>query len=121
MSGVQTYHLEYTVDGWVNPASPQHSGDELYWNVIGNGWEIPISGVSVQVTGPGAGRSGATGSSLSTRIGSTPGNVPAGHPVTAVSWSPTGTTFCVNAALSPPVVTPSHGSVEPKGPCDGVT
>src|SRR5665647_3588697 len=55
MSGVQTYHLEYTVDGWVNPASPQHSGDELYWNVIGNGWEIPISGVSVQVTGLGAG------------------------------------------------------------------
>src|SRR5674476_51323 len=54
VSGVQTYHLEYTVDGWVNPASPQHSGDELYWNVIGNGWEIPISGVSVQVTGPGA-------------------------------------------------------------------
>ena len=54
VSGVQTYHLEYTVDGWVNPASPQHSGDELYWNVIGSGWEIPISGVSVQVTGPGA-------------------------------------------------------------------
>lgn len=54
VSGVQTYHLEYTVDGWVNPASPQHSGDELYWNVIGSGWEVPISDVSVQVTGPGA-------------------------------------------------------------------
>src|SRR5450756_1000534 len=33
---------------------PQHSGDELYWNVIGNGWEVPTSGVTVRVTGPGA-------------------------------------------------------------------
>ena len=52
ISGVHTYHVEYTVDGWLNPASPEHSGDELYWNVIGPGWEIPISGVTVQVTGP---------------------------------------------------------------------
>lgn len=54
VSGVQTYHVEYTVDGLVNPANAQHSGDELYWNVIGAGWEIPLGGLSVQVTGPAA-------------------------------------------------------------------
>src|SRR5665647_2282954 len=54
VSGVQTYRVEYTVDGWVNPASPQHSGDELYWNVIGSGWEVPSSGVTGHLTGPDA-------------------------------------------------------------------
>ncbi|MEZ0447360.1 DUF2207 domain-containing protein [Cellulomonas sp. ICMP 17802] len=54
ISGVQTYHVQYTVDGLVNPANSQHSGDELYWNVIGAGWEIPLGGLSVQVTGPAA-------------------------------------------------------------------
>ncbi|UZN04626.1 DUF2207 domain-containing protein [Cellulomonas sp. S1-8] len=52
VSGVQTYRVELTVDGWLNPANAQHSGDELYWNVIGAGWEIPLSDVSVTVTGP---------------------------------------------------------------------
>ncbi|GAA3815362.1 DUF2207 domain-containing protein [Cellulomonas soli] len=51
VQGVQTYRIAYTVDGWVNPANEQHSGDELYWDVIGS-WDIPISGLSVQVTGP---------------------------------------------------------------------
>lgn len=54
VSGVQTYHVEYTVDGLVNPANAQHSGDELYWNVIGAGWEIPLGDLSVEVTGPAA-------------------------------------------------------------------
>ncbi|WP_051274507.1 DUF2207 domain-containing protein [Cellulomonas sp. URHD0024] len=54
VSGVQTYHVQFLVDGWVNPANPQHSGDELYWNVIGPGWEVPIGAVTVQVTGPAA-------------------------------------------------------------------
>ncbi|WP_448059626.1 DUF2207 domain-containing protein [Cellulomonas hominis] len=52
VSGVQTYSVSYTVDGWVNPSSPDHSGDELFWNVIGNGWTIPLSNLAVQVTGP---------------------------------------------------------------------
>lgn len=52
VSGVQTYVVRFTVDGWLNPANAQHSGDELYWNVIGPGWEIPLSGLSVVVTGP---------------------------------------------------------------------
>jgi len=58
VSGVQTYRIELTVDGWINPANAQHSGDELYWNVIGPGWEIPLSHLTVTVTGP-AGVQGA--------------------------------------------------------------
>ena len=56
VSGVQTYRIEYTVDGLLNPANAQHSGDELYWNVIGAGWEIPLGDLSVAVDGPGRGR-----------------------------------------------------------------
>ncbi|WP_421732949.1 DUF2207 domain-containing protein [Cellulomonas sp.] len=52
VSGVQTYHVEYTADGLLNPANAQHSGDELYWNVIGAGWEIPLGDLSVAVDGP---------------------------------------------------------------------
>ncbi len=54
VSGTQTYRVTYTVDGWVNPASHDHSGDELYWNVIGDAWEIPLSAVTVRVHGPAA-------------------------------------------------------------------
>lgn len=52
VSGAQRYVVSYTVDGWVNPANAQHSGDELNWNVIGNGWEVPLSRLSLVVTGP---------------------------------------------------------------------
>ena len=52
VSGVQTYRVSYTVDGLLNPANEQHSGDELYWNVIGAGWEIPLGDLSVSVQGP---------------------------------------------------------------------
>ena len=54
VSGVQTYRIEYTADGLLNPANAQHSGDELYWNVIGAGWEIPLGDITVAVTGPAA-------------------------------------------------------------------
>jgi uncharacterized membrane protein YgcG len=52
ISGTQTYCVSYTVKGLVNPANPEHSGDELYWNVIGSGWEVPLDDISVTVTGP---------------------------------------------------------------------
>jgi len=54
VSGVQTYTVSYTVDGWVNPVNAKHSGDELYWNVIGSDWVIPISRLTLKVTGPSA-------------------------------------------------------------------
>ncbi len=52
VSGVQRYVVTYRVDGWINPAGAQYSGDELYWNVIGTGWTVPLSRLSVHVTGP---------------------------------------------------------------------
>ena len=52
VSGVQTYRITMSVDGWINPSNAQHSGDELYWNVIGAGWTVPLSDVTVTVTGP---------------------------------------------------------------------
>ncbi|QGQ21055.1 DUF2207 domain-containing protein [Cellulomonas sp. JZ18] len=54
VSGVQTYRVAFTVRGWLNPANAQHSGDELYWDVIGGGWEVPLSDLRVTVTGPAA-------------------------------------------------------------------
>ncbi len=52
VEGVQTYRVGFTVRGWLNPANAQHSGDELYWDVVGGGWEVPLSDVRVTVTGP---------------------------------------------------------------------
>jgi uncharacterized membrane protein YgcG len=62
VSGRQTYILRYTVDGAVDrvdastrpgggaPLVPPH--DELYWNVTGTEWDVPIERASVQVTAP---------------------------------------------------------------------
>ncbi|HEY5515229.1 MAG TPA: DUF2207 domain-containing protein, partial [Pengzhenrongella sp.] len=52
VSGVHTYDVSYTVDGWINPDSTTHEGDQLYWNVIGSGWTIPLANLAVTVTGP---------------------------------------------------------------------
>jgi uncharacterized membrane protein YgcG len=52
ISGVHTYDVSYTVDGWINPDSTTHEGDQLYWNVIGSGWDIPLANLAVTVTGP---------------------------------------------------------------------
>ena len=48
VSGVHTYVLEYTVHRVMNTTE---AGDELYWNVIGTGWETPVSDISVTVVG----------------------------------------------------------------------
>ncbi|MDR1711510.1 MAG: DUF2207 domain-containing protein [Propionibacteriaceae bacterium] len=51
VTGTQTYVLKYTIEGALN--SDTSAGmDELWWNIIGTGWEIPIDAVSVSVTGP---------------------------------------------------------------------
>lgn len=52
VSGVHSYVASYTVDGWINPDSTTHEGDQLYWNVIGSAWDIPLANLSVTVTGP---------------------------------------------------------------------
>jgi hypothetical protein len=54
VSGTQTYTVRYTVTGIVNPNVTSSNMDELYWNVIGTGFVVPISNVTVSVTGPAA-------------------------------------------------------------------
>jgi hypothetical protein len=54
VSGTQTYTVSYTVKGIVNPNVSSSGMDELYWNVIGTGFTIPISNIAVSVAGPAA-------------------------------------------------------------------
>jgi uncharacterized membrane protein len=49
VSGIKTYKITYTLSGVIN-FFEKH--DELYWNVTGNGWQVPISSASVSVTLP---------------------------------------------------------------------
>jgi uncharacterized membrane protein YgcG len=51
--GVHTYTLQYRLDGVVNA---QDGDDELYWNVIGDAWDVPIAGVAVRVVVPDGAR-----------------------------------------------------------------
>jgi len=52
VSGTQTYVVSYTVSGIVNPDVPSSNMDEIYWNVISTGWELPISNVTITLNGP---------------------------------------------------------------------
>lgn len=116
VDGVQTYRLTYTVDGLLNPSSPQHSGDELYWNVIGSGWEVPLSRVTAHVTGPAAvegaacfaGPQGSTDACDSaTSDGQTAvytqSTVPVGDELTVVTGWPGGTFPGVEPILTAPL------------------
>jgi uncharacterized membrane protein YgcG len=104
ISGVHAYHLQYTVNGLVNTANDQHADDQLYWNVIGPGWEIPLAGIQVRVTGPAevaqvacyAGPHGGTDPcSSATSAGPTAtfsqAEVPLGSELTTVTGWPAGT------------------------------
>jgi uncharacterized protein (TIGR04222 family) len=51
ISGVHTYTIVYTVRGALNPF-PEH--DELYWNVIGTGFPVPIARARATVFSPAA-------------------------------------------------------------------
>ena len=50
--GTQTYVVSYTASGMVNPDVASSNLDEIYWNVIGTGWQMPISNVTVKLNGP---------------------------------------------------------------------
>ncbi len=68
ISGRHTYLLSYIVSGVLIPYS---SYDELYWNVTGSEWEVPIRKASATLTLPSPGLiqtacySGVTGSNVS--------------------------------------------------------
>jgi len=49
ITGVHTYVITYTVD---RALSFQKSSDQFYWNVTGNGWEVPINAAAAQVVPP---------------------------------------------------------------------
>lgn len=49
VTGRQTYVLRYVVAGAFNRFEGH---DELYWNVTGNGWTVPIGQASATVTAP---------------------------------------------------------------------
>jgi uncharacterized membrane protein YgcG len=113
VSGVQRYVVTYTVDGWVNPANAQHSGDELNWDVIGSGWTVPLSRLAATVTGPVpaqdavcfAGPHGSTDPCTSVRVTGTGATftqdeVPVGDEWTAVTGWPGGT-FDAQPILGP--------------------
>jgi len=51
VTGKHTYTLTYLVRGSLN-AFADH--DELYWNVVGNQWDVPIDQATVQVSAPTA-------------------------------------------------------------------
>jgi hypothetical protein len=52
VSGTQTYVLTYTLSGALNGAAQTTTGDELYWNIVGTGWTLPIDQVSVTISSP---------------------------------------------------------------------
>jgi uncharacterized membrane protein YgcG len=49
VSGEQRYRVSYNVEGTLNPFGDR---DELYWNVTGNGWPVPIERASATVELP---------------------------------------------------------------------
>lgn len=50
--GVQTYIVNYTARGLIAPRHETSGLDEVNWNVIGTGWQVPIDDVSTTITGP---------------------------------------------------------------------
>jgi hypothetical protein len=54
VTGTQTYTVSYTVKGIANPNVTSSNMDELYWNVIGTGFVVPISNVTLTLKGPAA-------------------------------------------------------------------
>jgi uncharacterized membrane protein YgcG len=52
VSGQQRYFISYTINNGLNPFDDH---DELYWNVTGNDWAVPIETASALVTVPASG------------------------------------------------------------------
>ena len=52
LRGVHSYTITYTARGLIAPNHPVSGMDELSWSAVGGGWQVPLSNVSVTVTGP---------------------------------------------------------------------
>jgi Predicted membrane protein (DUF2207) len=49
ITGTHTYVIMYTVQGGLNHFADH---EELYWNTVGDEWQVPIAAASARVTGP---------------------------------------------------------------------
>ncbi len=95
VEGRQSYQLAYRITGVVNPGVGAAEEDEIFWNIIGSQWEVPLSDITVTLTGPAeVGRSAC----FVGKVGSTTG--------------------CDQAAAGDRTATFRHGTVEPG---DGLT
>ncbi|WP_342372878.1 DUF2207 domain-containing protein [Propioniciclava soli] len=52
VGGVQNYRLEYTARGLIAPQQATSGLDEVNWNVVGTGWQVPLRNVSLTLSGP---------------------------------------------------------------------
>lgn len=68
ITGVNTYTVSYDITGPVQYFSDH---DELYWNVTGNGWDVPMYEVSSHITIQGAGSELLKGACMTGVEGST--------------------------------------------------
>lgn len=68
VTGLQTYSITYSVTNAVNFFTDH---DELYWNVTGNEWEVPISNSSAHVVMPTSSEEGITTGCFTGILGST--------------------------------------------------
>ncbi len=50
IEGVHTYTISYRVRGGLS--YPKNQGAEFYYNVTGNGWEVPMQSVSARIVSP---------------------------------------------------------------------
>ncbi len=50
VTGRQTYEIRYVLEGSLN-AQPKL--DELYWDAVGEGWDVPVDRATATVTAPG--------------------------------------------------------------------
>jgi uncharacterized membrane protein YgcG len=113
VSGVQTYKLTYDVGGAMNTFADH---DELFWNVNGGGWPVPMTAVSATVRVPSGLQKttcyqGARGSTELCRA--TMDTNRAGFETTRVL--PTGQQLTIVAALAKGVVTEPAPILEETG------
>jgi hypothetical protein len=100
INGTHTYVIGYTVRGGLNHFSDH---EELYWNVVGNEWQVPITTATASITGPASVQreacfSGPQGSQLACEAASMDGatatfkqsQIGDGSGLTAVVAFPTG-------------------------------
>jgi uncharacterized membrane protein len=67
VSGVKTYVVDYVVKNAVREFSDH---DEVYWNVTGNGWDVPLNNVAASIVLP-ENVAGLTATCYTGQVGST--------------------------------------------------